>query len=76
VNVGAAGTFAGLTDVKLGAQSNTEFQSRMSSSTGYVYFACEVAANISYIDITFAASNQNANYYLSSNPARFSAPSV
>ncbi|HEX8529826.1 MAG TPA: hypothetical protein VF646_07375, partial [Cytophagales bacterium] len=46
----------------------------MSSSTGYVYFACEVSANIGYIDITFAASNVNSNLYLSSNPARFSTP--
>jgi hypothetical protein len=62
------------TNIQLGAQSNDSLGSRMSSQSGYVYKACDVEKNINDIDITFALSLQNPNFYLSSNPARFLPP--
>lgn len=73
INISGSGTIASFTNITLGAQSNAA-PSRMSSATGYVYLSCETEENIDYIDITYAASNENANHYLSSNPARFLTP--
>lgn len=72
VNVGSSSTIDNFTNITLGAQSNPA-PSRMSSSTGYVYLACETEANLSFIDITYASTAASTNY-LSSNPARFQAP--
>ncbi len=72
INIGGAGTVASFTGITLGAQSN-DAPSRMSSATGYVYLACEVEANIGFIDLTYASTGTTTNY-LASNPARFLAP--
>lgn len=72
INVGNTAGVDAFTNITLGAQNNAA-ASRMSSATGYVYAACEVEANINYIDITYASTGITTNY-LSSNPARFQAP--
>ncbi len=71
INVTNSGVIDSFTGVTLGAQLNA-LPSRMSSSTGYVYLACETEANIDYIDVTYASTG--ADSYLASNPARFEAP--
>jgi hypothetical protein len=62
------------TTVILGGQSNTTLGSRVSSSNGYVYKACDVQQNIDDIDITFAIPKDIQGAVLCSNPARFIAP--
>ncbi len=71
INVTNSGVIDSFTGVTLGAQLNA-LPSRMSSSTGYVYLACETASNIDYIDVTYASTG--ADSYLASNPARFESP--
>jgi hypothetical protein len=70
LNVAGSGIIDSWSGITLGAQSNAA-ASRMSSGTGQSYTACNAAANMEYIDITYAS---NADGYLCSNPARFLTP--
>lgn len=72
LNISGSGTVDSYTGIQLGGNTNP-LASRMSSSTGYVYKACETEHNIGYIDITYAVSGTPTSY-ISSNPARFVAP--
>ncbi|MCU0355531.1 MAG: hypothetical protein MUD08_17600 [Cytophagales bacterium] len=53
INVGGAGINS-YTGLVLGAQTNRA-ASRVASSTGQLYFACDAASNIDDIDITYAS---------------------
>jgi hypothetical protein len=68
--ISGSGIVDSWTGITLGAQSNAA-ASRMSSGTGQLYTACNAAANIEYVDITYAS---NTDGYLCSNPARFLSP--
>lgn len=70
VNVSGSGTIASYTGIVLGAQTNSA-ASRIASGTGQVYVACDAAANISDIDITYASlGSPTALPTLLSNPER------
>ena len=58
---------------ELGGNTNA-LASRMSSGTGQTYTACNAAANIDFIDLTYAVSAEDGESYLCSNPARFLTP--
>ena len=59
---------------ELGGNSNA-LASRMSSGTGQTYTACDAAANMEFIDITYAVNTTTPfPSYLCSNPARFLTP--
>ena len=81
LNASGSGLVTLTENVELGGNSNTtagpnaDGASRMATSTGLTYSACNAAANIDYIDMTYAV-NKTAPYpmYLCSNPARFAAP--
>lgn len=70
INVSNSGVIDSWSNITLGAQANAA-ASRMSSGTGQLYSACNAAANMEYIDITYA---WNTDGYLCSNPARFLTP--
>lgn len=70
LNISGSGLIDTWTGVQLGAQADCG-PSRMSSGTGQIYSACDAAANMQYIDITYA---WNTNGYLCSNPERFANP--
>lgn len=74
LNVSGSGIVDTWSSVELGGNSNA-LASRMASGTGLTYTACNAAANIDYIDITYAVALAAPNTsYISSNPARFVAP--
>jgi hypothetical protein len=70
LNVSGSGIVDSWSSITLGGQTNAA-ASRMSSGTGQTYSACNAAANMEYIDITYA---WNTDGYLCSNPARFLSP--
>ncbi len=74
LNVSGSGIIDTWTGIALGGNSSTT-ASRLSTGTGQTYDACDAAANMEYIDITYAV-NTTAPYpsYLCSNPARFLTP--
>jgi hypothetical protein len=68
---GIIDTYAG---ISLGGNSSST-ASRLSSATGLTYLACNAAANINSIDITYAVGTSSPfTSYLCSNPARFQSP--
>ena len=70
INVSGSGTIASYTGIVLGAQENAA-ASRISSATGQLYVACNAAANIGDIDITYASiGSPTALPTLLSNPER------
>ena len=70
INVSGSGTIASYTGIVLGAQINSA-ASRISSATGQVYVACDAAANIGDIDITYASlGSPTASPTFLSNPER------
>ena len=70
INLSGSGTIASYTGIVLGAQTNSA-ASRIASGTGQVYVACDAAANISDIDITYASLGSPAALpTLLSNPER------
>ena len=74
LKISGSGVIDTWTGVSLGAQLNT-LASRLVSGTGQTFIACDAAANIEYIDVTYAASGSpTVKSYLCSNPARFVAP--
>jgi hypothetical protein len=74
LKISGSGVIDSWTGVVLGAQGNAA-ASRLVSATGQTFTACDAAANIEYIDVTYVASGSpTIKSYLSSNPARFQAP--
>lgn len=73
LNVSGSGIIETYTNRVLGGNTNPA-ASRMSTGTGLTYTACNAAANINYIDVTYAVSISAQESYLASNPARFSSP--
>lgn len=74
LKVSGSGVISSYSGIILGGNSNDN-ASRMYSSTGQTYLACDAAANIDYIDVTHAVQSVSPfNSYLCSNPARFQAP--
>lgn len=78
LNLKGSGLINSYDNMELGGNSNTtsgpnkDGSSRLASSTGYVFSACDVAANLDFIDITYAVSKDAGNQsYICSNPARF-----
>ncbi len=70
IQVSGSGTIASYTGIELGAQTNAK-ASRISSGTGQLYVACDAAANISDIDITYASlGSPSASPTFLSNPER------
>ena len=82
LEVTGSGIVDSWSNLTLGAQNNSA-ASRLSSGTGLTYTACNAAANIEDIDVTYAvatSSNQlqaaravesSSSSYICSNPARF-----
>lgn len=74
LTVSGSGLINEWSSIELGGNSN-KLASRMSSGTGLTYEACNAAANIDYIDITYAVKTTSPyTSYICSNPARFVAP--
>jgi hypothetical protein len=74
INVSGSGIIDTWSNVSLGGNSSST-ASRLSSGTGQTYAACDAAANMDYIDITYAVATASPyNSYLCSNPARFLSP--
>ncbi len=74
LKISGSGIIESWTSLSLGAQLNS-LASRLVSATGQTFTACNAAANIEYIDVTYSASGSpTIKSYLSSNPARFLAP--
>jgi hypothetical protein len=74
LKISGSGVIDTWTGITLGAQGNSA-ASRLASATGQTFVACDAAANINYIDVTYSASGSpTVLSYLSSNPARFQAP--
>lgn len=74
LKVAGSGVIDTWSNVTLGGNTNAA-ASRMSSGTGQSYTACNAAANIDYIDITYAVSLETGSAdYICSNPARFVSP--
>lgn len=74
LSVSGSGILDTWSNVLLGGNTNAN-ASRMSSGTGQTYTACNAAANIEYIDLTYAVSLEAGNKnYICSNPARFESP--
>lgn len=72
INIGGAG-ISNYTGITLGAQTN-QLASRLSSATGQLYSACNAAANINDIDVTYAVPQGTSGQGFVSNPARTQAP--
>lgn len=71
LTVSGSGIMDTRSDITVGAQTNSTLGSRLSSALGYVYTACEVPQNLTYIDIVHVVSlNSPYKNYLTSNPAR------
>lgn len=70
LNIAGSGLIDTWSNVELGAQSNSR-PSRMVSATGQTFTSCNAAANINYIDITYAAiGSSDAVPTILSNPQR------
>jgi hypothetical protein len=69
INIGGTAGVSSYPNVTLGAQTNTA-PSRIASATGQLYKACDAAANINDIDITYASLGTLSTPTLLSNPER------
>jgi len=69
INVNGTAGVSSYPNLTLGAQNNAA-PSRVASATGQLYKACDAAANISDIDITYAAIGTLATPTILSNPER------
>ena len=74
LNVTGSGLVTLSAGIELGGNSNA-LASRMATATGLTYSACNAAANIDYVDLTYAVGIVTPyTMYLCSNPARFASP--
>ncbi|MFN6943828.1 MAG: hypothetical protein ACK4ND_02700 [Cytophagaceae bacterium] len=72
INVSGSGIIDSYTGISLAPQANATVPSRLASTTGQTYRACDAYANIDYIDITYAFSNNGSgSAHFASNSARF-----
>lgn len=74
LKVSGSGVIDTYTSVQLGAQDNQTVDSRIISTTGQTFNACDAVANIDYIDVTYITNGGKS--YLSSNPERSNASGI